>query len=94
MLAVARLTHAQAREALELALEEVSRQLLDMPTAEVMADDDLGWMFDGPGRSWVLVEGERLEATSDDVPVVLTAHLRGWFRARAVERRRVVIPLR
>ena len=39
------------------------------------------------------MEGQRLEATSDAVPVVLTAYLLGWFRCGVVERRRAVIPL-
>jgi hypothetical protein len=93
MSAMAKLTDAQARGALEVALERASRQLLEMPASEVVTDDGLGWMFDGPGRFWILVEGERLESTCDAVPVVLTAYLRSRFRARAVASRRVVVPL-
>lgn len=87
----------EERTALSLdgALDEAARQLREeVSQSELVADpfaEHLGWVFPGPGKRGVYVEGVREQVDGGGLIIRLTAYVdRGLFR-RQVQRERVVI---
>ena len=81
--------------AMTAALDEAARQLREeVSQSELVADpfaERLGWVFPGPGKRGVYVEGVREQVEGGGLTIRLTAYVdRGLFR-RQVQRERVVV---
>lgn len=72
--------------AMEAALDEVVKQIGNMPVREIFRNDDLEWSFDAPGGWSLFVEGEHGEPKNGVLPMRLTVFARRFLRHDAVAR--------
>ncbi len=79
-------------DALDAALDEVARQLVDEMPLEQLLDprEDLGWSFDGPDKWNLYVEGIRGASSPTLLLIRLTAYANQGLLRRQLERTRDV----